>query len=701
MKTHFGSFDFYLSDFESDLEDSGTDLDWYITGLDTSLVTVSGEFSDNDVILFSSVSNAHGSDTFTLWLVDSGSLTNSVSITITVDPVNDDPVIQNPLTIQGNSSWTQDEDFGSDTDILTFSSVSNAYGSDTFTIWLVDSGSLTDSVSITITVNSINDDPVIQNPSTIQGNSSWTQNEDFGSFDFYLFDFESDLEDSGTSLDWYITGLNTSLVTVSGEYSDNDVLTFTSVLDATGSDEFTVWLVDADGGTDSVIITLYVGAENDDPVIQNPLTIQSNSSWTQNEDFGSFDFYLSDYESDLENSGTSLDWYITGLDTSLVTVSGEYSDTDILTFSSVSNAFGSDTFTLWLVDSGGLTDSVEITITINTVNDDPNIQNPSTIQGNSSWTQDEDFGSFDFYLSDFESDLEDSGTSLDWYITGLNTSLITVSGEYSDNDVLTFHSVANAAGTDEFTLWLVDSGGLTDSIQITIQVNKSNNEPQPIGWLPYAGIGGGGFVVALFSIVMVSKRRKKKKSQQMQREVDKKIDEKEITEEDESFEDLLEKEKEEEQKEKVDTEEKEEVKETSEPEEETKENEEKTPEKAGAQEKKGKSKKQKSAKKEEKTEQDNQKEPLEDSSKADGEKISFNPEDPIEDNIEKMVLHQIAETTYRSKNDLWKAIEDGLKEVKITVDEEQIQTIFEKLQKEKIIRFDSKVKPTGWKLKKK
>ncbi len=132
---------------------------------------------------------------------------------------------------------------------------------------------------------------------------------------------------------------------------------------------------------------------------------------------------LSSFESDVEDSdATSLDWYITGLDTSLVTVSGENSDNDVLTFSSVSNAYGSDTFTLWLRDSGALTDSVSITITINPVNDDPVIQNPLTIQCNSTWIQVKTLGSFNFYLSSFESDIEDSGTSLDWYITGLDTS---------------------------------------------------------------------------------------------------------------------------------------------------------------------------------------------------------------------------------------------------------------------------------------
>ncbi|MBN2156654.1 MAG: hypothetical protein JW776_11490, partial [Candidatus Lokiarchaeota archaeon] len=108
---------------------------------------------------------------------------------------------------------------------------------------------------------------------------------------------------------------------------------------------------------------------NSPPEILSPTTIEEDSRWIQDEDFGFFDFDFTAFENDIEDSGTDLDWYIEDLDSNLVTVSGEYSDTDILRFTSVLNAYGTDTFTLWLVDSGGLTDSVSITITINPVND--------------------------------------------------------------------------------------------------------------------------------------------------------------------------------------------------------------------------------------------------------------------------------------------------------------------------------------------
>ena len=66
-----------------------------------------------------------------------------------------------------------------------------------------------------------------------------------------------------------------------------------------------------------------------------------------------------------------------------------------------------------------------------------------------------------------------------------------------------------------------------------------------------------------------------------------------------------------------------------------------------------------------------------------------------------MFLYQISVQTIRSKNDLWKLIEDKLSELEINVDEEKIQEIFEKLCSEKKIGFDTKEKPAGWKLKNK
>ncbi len=164
--------------------------------------------------------------------------------------------------------------------MLTIYSVQNAFGSDQFTLTLTDSNGGTDSILVTLTVNSVNDDPVIQNPSTIQSDPAWTQDEDFGYFNFDFTAFESDVEDGDLDLTWSISGIDLSLFSVGNQSAADDVLTIYSVQNAFGSDQFTLTLTDSNGGTDSILVTLTVNSVNDDPVIQNPSTIQSDPAWT-------------------------------------------------------------------------------------------------------------------------------------------------------------------------------------------------------------------------------------------------------------------------------------------------------------------------------------------------------------------------------------------------------------------------------------
>jgi hypothetical protein len=82
-----------LSTFESDNYDSGSDLKWYATGVNTSLFTVSGEYSDDDRLIFTPVRNAYGSCEITIWLIDTDSLKVAQSIWVNLTPVNDKPTI--------------------------------------------------------------------------------------------------------------------------------------------------------------------------------------------------------------------------------------------------------------------------------------------------------------------------------------------------------------------------------------------------------------------------------------------------------------------------------------------------------------------------------------------------------------------------------------------------------------------------------
>jgi hypothetical protein len=83
----------YLTQFESDDKDTGSNLRWYVTDNNDSLYMLAGEYSDNDILTFSPKHNAFGNDKITLWLMDSSGLVTFQSIWVNITPVNDKPVI--------------------------------------------------------------------------------------------------------------------------------------------------------------------------------------------------------------------------------------------------------------------------------------------------------------------------------------------------------------------------------------------------------------------------------------------------------------------------------------------------------------------------------------------------------------------------------------------------------------------------------
>ncbi len=141
----------------------------------------------------------------------------------------------------------------------------------------------------------------------------------------------------------------------------------------------------------------------------------------------------------------------------------------MITFHSIANATGTDTFTLWLVDSGGLTDSIQITIQVTNVNDAPWISEKSIIIANDTWNQWENFADFEFYLKSFENDVDHLDSQLTWTIDSGYT-LFQLSGYDALTDIMTISSISNAVGYESFTLRLSDAGGLSDTVVVYINV---------------------------------------------------------------------------------------------------------------------------------------------------------------------------------------------------------------------------------------
>ncbi|MFQ5883613.1 MAG: Ig-like domain-containing protein, partial [Thermoplasmata archaeon] len=124
--------------------------------------------------------------------------------------------------------------------------------------------------------------------------------EDYGAWSLDLSSFASDPQDPASNLTWYFTNHDSSLTSISGDnVIGNHVITFTTVPNAYGSDELSIWLRDKDGYTDSQTLYTNITSVNDNP------TIQSITPFTVHYDVP-YNYYFYDYVSDVETSKEDL-----------------------------------------------------------------------------------------------------------------------------------------------------------------------------------------------------------------------------------------------------------------------------------------------------------------------------------------------------------------------------------------------------------
>jgi hypothetical protein len=133
-------------------------------------------------------------------------------------------------------------------------------------------------------------------------------------------------------------------------------------------------------------------------------------------------------------------------------------------------------YKIWAKYSGSMNYEVTETEGILTVQNTGN--NPPTILGRiPDQIMAEDSPPRTLSLTPYESDIEDFGSALNWYITGVNSTLYSVTGQNSSNDQLTFIPMENAFGNDEVVLWLADSSGAMVYQRLWINITPVNDLP--------------------------------------------------------------------------------------------------------------------------------------------------------------------------------------------------------------------------------
>ena len=442
-------------DVSSAITLTASDVDGPVTNFVVTANPAHGTLSGTAPNLtYTPVTNYFGFDSFT-FRVNDGSLTSGVAtVSITLTNVNDVPIafsqsLTNAEDVSFALTLTASDVDGPVTNFvvtanpahgalsgsapnLTYTPVTNYFGADSFTFRAND-GSLTSAVAtVSITLTNVNDVP-------IAFSQSLTNAEDTA---FAITLTASDVDGPVTN---FVVTANPAHGTLSGSAPN---LTYTPVTNYFGADSFTFRV--NDGSLTSVVATVSITLTN-----VNDAPIALSQSLTNAEDTA---FALTLTASDVDGPVTN---FVVTANPAHGTLSGTAPN---LSYTPVTNYFGSDSFT-FRVNDGSLTSAVAtVSITLTNVNDAP-------IALSQSLTNAEDTA---FALTLTASDVDGPVTN---FVVTANPAHGTLSGTAPN---LTYTPVTNYFGADSFS-FDVNDGSLTSAVA-TVSITLTNVNDVPIAF---------------------------------------------------------------------------------------------------------------------------------------------------------------------------------------------------------------------------
>ncbi|MDF3128288.1 Ig-like domain-containing protein [Kiritimatiellaeota bacterium B1221] len=479
-----------LTSIFSDVEDADSDLIYTVESNNNATLIAASVNATSDELTLAYLSNQNGSATLTIRATDAGALFIEDTFTVTVNAVNDTPAVDNAvadfavdedaadtvLDLTGIFSDVEDADgdliysveannntslltasVNAGSDELTLNYQTNQFGTATVTVRATDSGALFIEDTFTVTVNSVNDIPAVDNAV-----ADFTVDEDAANTVFDLTHIFSDIEDADTALTYTVesnnnTGLVTTLVNagtdeLSLDYQANQ--NGTAVITVRATDSGALFIEDS--------FTVTVNAVNDTPTVSNAV-----ADYAVDEDAVDTVFDLTLLFSDIEDADSDLIYTVeSNNNTTLLTTSVD-AGSDELTLDYLDNQFGTATITVRATDSGSLFVEDSFTVTVNAVNDTPVVSNAVA-----DFTVNEDATDTVLDLTNIFSDIEDADSDLIYTVeSNSNASLVTANVN-STSDQLTLDYQANQTGTATLTVRATDSGALLVEDTFTITVNK-------------------------------------------------------------------------------------------------------------------------------------------------------------------------------------------------------------------------------------
>ncbi|MFW1233076.1 tandem-95 repeat protein [Vibrio parahaemolyticus] len=437
----------------------GTDK---VVSLDTNNGPANGTVSVNPdgSVTYTPNDNYHGADSFT-YIVTSGGVSESTTVNVDVTPENDAPVAKDDTTITDEDTPVTIDVLPNDTDVdgdklsiesasvpkeqgtvevvngkLVFTPTENFNG-DAEIIYTVTDGALTDQATVKVTVNAVNDTPVVESSIADQALA-----EDFTPYTIDLNTAFSDVDNVDGELTFSVSGNSNIQVAIV-----NGIATITPTADWNGSETLTFTATDPSGESVSQTVDFTVApvvdikADSTNVVEDTPTIINVLG----NDTFEGADKVVS---LDAENSPKN--------GTVIVNSDGT------VTYTPDDNYVGEDTFT-YIVTSGGVSESTTVEVNVTPVNDAPVAKNDI------STTQEDTAVTIDVLSND--TDVDGDKLSIESASVPKEQGTVEVV-----NGKLVFTPAENFNGQAEITYTVTD-GQLTDEAKVTVTVNPVNDAP--------------------------------------------------------------------------------------------------------------------------------------------------------------------------------------------------------------------------------
>ena len=357
---------------------------------------------------------------------------------------------------------------------VSYTPNANYNGSDSFVIRISD-GTTTDDITVNVTINAVNDAPVISQGASV----GVVMSEDSSPTPFSLSLNASDV-DSGT-LYWRISSAaSNGTAGISGGTNSTSAsgaakgITYTPTGDYTGSDSFIVQVSDGSNGTglsDYITVNVTVNAVNDAPVF----SVASPVAVVMSEDSAPTPFSRSLIASDVDNG--TLYWRISSAASNgAAGISGGTNSTSAsgasksITYTPNANYFGSDSFIVQVSDGSngtGQSAFMTVNVTVNAINDAPVITSTPSTSGTEGVL-------YSYTATVNDPDDANDGVALTW---SLDTA---PAGMTVSSTGLVQWTPPNGVTTANVTLRVADggeNGAVADTQSWTISLDAVNDPP--------------------------------------------------------------------------------------------------------------------------------------------------------------------------------------------------------------------------------